>query len=434
MKTLYTLFLSAIVMLTSNFALANNSFFIENKGQVKNEKGQLDQSVLFTYATSEMDVFIRKTGLTYQFKRYNNDGVYAERVDVNWKGCSVGSVAKGIEELGYTENYFADGKSNSANAFQEVRISNIYPGVDWRMYITEDGLKYEFIAESGQAAKQISMQVEGAEELEKCSNGSIRIKGEMGQVNDAKPVYFNQEKEIEGNFIVNGNSVQFEIPSNTKGELILDPEVIWSSYYGGAGLDDSRGIYTDANGDYYLTGATNSTTLISYLGYQGLLGGSNDVYVVKFNSLNQRLWATYYGRTGSDVGNDIVVDPYGGIYVAGSTSSMSAFAVNSQQTVYGGGPKDGFVLKLFPDGTLEWCSYYGGSGDEQLTSLSVGFQGEVYFIGETSSTDLITLDALQSAYGGGASDFYLGMIDPGGSPAVTVSCERKRTVGSNNTK
>ena len=414
MKTLYTLFLSAIVMLTSNFALANNSFFIENKGQVKNEKGQLDQSVLFTYATSEMDVFIRKTGLTYQFKRYNNDGLYAERVDVNWKGCSVGSVAKGIEELGYTENYFADGKSNSANAFQEVRISNIYPGVDWRMYITEAGLKYEFIAESAQAAMQISMQVEGAEELEKCSNGSIRIKGEMGQVNDAKPVYFNQEKEIEGNFIVNGNSVQFEIPSNTKGELILDPEVIWSSYYGGAGLDDSRGIYTDANGDYYLTGATNSTTLISYLGYQGLLGGSNDVYVVKFNSLNQRLWATYYGRTGSDVGNDIVVDPYGGIYVAGSTSSMSAFAVNSQQTVYGGGPKDGFVLKLFPDGTLEWCSYYGGSGDEQLTSLSVGFQGEVYFIGETSSTDLITLDALQSAYGGGASDFYLGMIDPGG--------------------
>ncbi len=414
MKTLYTLFLSAILTLTCNFALANISFFIENKGQVKNEKGQLDQSVLFTYATSEMDVFVRKSGLTYQFKRYNNDGVYAERLDVNWKGCSAGSVAKGLQELGYTENYYVDGKLNAANAFQEVRLSNIYPGVDWRMYITEAGLKYEFIAESGQAAKQISMQVEGAEELEKRSNGSIQIKGEMGQVNDAKPVYFNQEKSIEGNFIVRGNSIQFEIPSNTVGEIVLDPEVIWTSYYGGAGLDDSRGIYTDTNGDYYLTGATNSTTFISYLGYQGLLGGSNDVYVVKFNSLNQRLWATYYGRTGSDVGNDIVVDPYGGIYVAGSTSSMSAFAVNSQQTVYGGGPKDGFVLKLFPDGTLEWCSYYGGSGDEQLTSLSVGFQGEVYFIGETSSTDLIALDALQSAYGGGASDFYLGMIDPGG--------------------
>ena len=415
MKSFYTQFLVAFVMLFScNFALANNSLFIENKGQVKNEKGLQDPSVLYTYATSEMDVFVRKTGLTYQFKRYNNEGVYAERVDVIWKGCSADAVAKGSQQSNYTENYFIEGSSNSMHAFQEVHLSNIYPGVDWRIYITENGLKYEFIAKDADAAKQINMQVEGAKELEKCSNGSIRIKGEMGQVNDAKPVYFNQEKRLEGNFIVNGNTIQFEIPSNTNDELVLDPEVIWTSYYGGTGLDDSRGIFTDANGDYYLTGTTNSTTLISYLGYQGLLGGSNDVYVVKFNALNERLWATYYGRTGNDVGNDIVVDLYGGIYIAGSTSSMSAFASLSQQTVYGGGPRDGFILKLFPDGTLDWCSYYGGSGDEQLTSLSVGFQGEVNFIGETSSTDLVTMDALQGSYGGGASDFYLGAIDPGG--------------------
>ncbi|MDP4730959.1 MAG: SBBP repeat-containing protein, partial [Flavobacteriales bacterium] len=414
MKFLYTLFLTATIALFScNFAKANDTFFIENKGQVKNEKGQLDQSVLFTYATSEMEVFVRKNGLTYQFKRYDGEGVHAERVDVNWKGASESAVSKSLRSV-YSENYILDGEWIKARAFQEVFIANVYPGVDWRMYITESGLKYEFIAENAAAAKQIKMQVEGAEELEKCTNGSLLIKAEMGQVSDAKPVYFNQGKEIDGNFILNENAIQFEIPSHTKGELILDPEVIWSSYYGGTGLDDSRGIFTDANGDYYLTGATNSTTLISYLGYQGLLGGSNDVYVVKFNALNQRLWATYYGRTGNDVGNDIVVDPYGGIYVAGSTSSMSAFASASQQTVYGGGPRDGFVLKLFPDGTLEWCSYYGGSGDEQLTALSLGFQGEVYFIGETSSTDLITLDPLQAAFGGGASDFYIGTIDPGG--------------------
>jgi hypothetical protein len=414
MKYLFTLFLSAIItLLTCNFAMANDTFFIENKGQVKNEKGQVDRSVWYTYSTSEMDVFVRKNGLTYQFKRYDSEGVHAERVDVNWNGASESAVSKTLRSV-YSENYNLDGEWISVRAFQEVFITNLYPGVDWRMFITESGLKYEFIAESGASAKQIEMQVEGAEELEKCTNGSLRIKGEMGQVTDAKPVYFNQGKEIDGNFIVNENVVRFEIPSHTKGELVLDPEVIWSSYYGGTGLDDSRGIFTDANGDYYLTGATNSTTLISYLGYQGLLGGSSDVYVAKFNALNQRLWATYYGRTGNDVGNDIVVDAFGGIYIAGSTGSTSAFATASQQVVYGGGARDGFVLKLFPDGTLEWCSYYGGSGDEQLTSLALGFQGEVYFIGETSSTDLITLDPFQVSFGGGASDFYIGTIDPGG--------------------
>jgi len=408
----FFIFITAI--LTCNFVDAKSSFFIENKGQVKNELGVQDHSVLFTYATSEMDLFVRKGGITYQFKRYNSEGVFAERVDVNWKGCSENAVAIGLQESDYRENYFIDGKSSSANTFQEVRISNIYPGVDWRMYITENGLKYEFIAVDTKSAKKIQMHVEGAKELEKCSNGSIRIKGEMGQVNDAKPVYFNQEKSIEGSFLVSGNSLQFEIPENIVGELVLDPEVIWTSYYGGTGLDDSRGIFTDDSGDYYLTGSTNSTTLISYLGYQGLLGGSKDIYVVKFNALNQRLWATYYGTSGNDIGNDVVVDAFGGIYIAGSTSSISGFASSSQQVVYGGGPKDGFVLKLFPDGTLEWCSYYGGSGDEQLTSLSLGFQGEVYFIGETSSTNLNILDPLQGTYGGGASDFYLGMIDPGG--------------------
>lgn len=415
MKSIYTLFLTAIVSLFScNLALASNRFFIENNGQVKNENGHPDQSVLYMFSNSEMDVFIRKTGLTYQFKRYSSEGTYAERVDVNWKGASETAVATGLQKSEYTENYFLDGKSNSAEAFQEVRLANVYEGVDWRVFITDEGLKYEFIAKDAQAAKQICMQVIGAEALETSRSGAVIIKGEMGEVSDAKPVYFNQEKNIEGNFIVKGNTIQFEIPSNINGEIVLDPEVIWTSYYGGSGLDDSRGIFTDANGDYYLTGATNSTTLISYLGYQGLLGGSNDVYVVKFNALNQRLWATYYGRTGNDVGNDIVVDPYGGIYIAGSTSSMSAFASASQQVVYGGGPRDGFVLKLLPDGYLEWCSYYGGSGDEQLTSLSVGFQGEVYFIGETSSSDLITMDAVQASFGGGASDFYIGMIDPGG--------------------
>ena len=263
MKSTYSLlFLAVIALFSSNLVLANDTFFIENKGQVKNEKGQFDESVLFTYATPEMDVFVRKSGLTYQFKRYNNEGVYAERLDVNWKGASENAVSKKLQSV-YSENYNLDGEWISVRAFQEVFISNVYPGVDWRMYITESGLKYEFIAENAQAAKQITMQVEGAEELEKCANGSLRIKGEIGQVSDAKPVYFNKGKEIDGNFILNENAIQFEIPSHTKGELVLDPEVIWTSYYGGTGLDDSRGIFTDANGDYYLTGATNSTTLIS---------------------------------------------------------------------------------------------------------------------------------------------------------------------------
>ena len=163
MKSLYKLFLTAIIVIFSfDFALANDTFFIENKGQVKNEKGQLDQSVLFTYATSDMDVFVRKNGLTYQFKRYDSEGVHAERVDVNWKGASESAVSKTLRSV-YSENYILNGEWIKVRAFQEVFIANVYPGVDWRMFVTERGLKYEFIAKDAEAAKQISMYVEGAE-------------------------------------------------------------------------------------------------------------------------------------------------------------------------------------------------------------------------------------------------------------------------------
>ena len=99
MKSIYTLFLTTIVSLFScNFVLASNRFFIENNGQVKNENGHPDQSVLYMFSNSEMDVFIRKTGLTYQFKRYSSEGTYAERVDVNWKGASQAAVASGLQK------------------------------------------------------------------------------------------------------------------------------------------------------------------------------------------------------------------------------------------------------------------------------------------------------------------------------------------------
>lgn len=119
MKLLYKVLIVSIVGIFScNFALANNAFFIQNKGQVKNERGQEDLTVLFTYSSPELDVFVREKGITYQFKRYNQEGAYAERVDVNWEGCASGLVANGVNQCDYTENYFLNGNANSVKAFR----------------------------------------------------------------------------------------------------------------------------------------------------------------------------------------------------------------------------------------------------------------------------------------------------------------------------
>ena len=56
---------------------------------------------------------------------------------------------------------------------------------------------------------------------------------------------------------------------------------------------------TDASGNVYLAGDTNSTTGIATTGaHQTTLEESYDAFLVKFNSSGVRQWGTYYGGTG----------------------------------------------------------------------------------------------------------------------------------------
>src|ERR1051325_5271416 len=75
---------------------------------------------------------------------------------------------------------------------------------------------------------------------------------------------------------------------------------LWATYYGGTTQDNVKSIATDASGNVYMAGYTNSGNNIATAGaYQTSGAGSTDAYLVKFNGAGVRLWATYFG--GSDV-------------------------------------------------------------------------------------------------------------------------------------
>jgi hypothetical protein len=402
MKNLFAVLLT----LVSSLAFATTDlFFIENKGDIRNEKGQLESPVYYL-SSAEFDLFIYANQISYQFKRRGEDGRIAERISVQLSGSNIQST---IESEKPCAPIWRMGLKR--NTSKSLLIRDVYPGVDWRIFVQESGVKYEFLAQNKSAASQIRLDILGAEGVSIVEE-KLQIRGELGNVIDDRPIYFVEGASMNGSFVIQGNQVQFDLNKiKSDGPVVIDPTIIWTSYYGGSGLDDSKGIYTDAFGNYYVTGTTTSTSLISFNGAQGLLGGGTDLYVVKFNSSNQRVWSSYFGGTGDEVASDIVVDAFGGVYVSGSTTSLTGVAQNSQQVVYGGGPKDGLIVKLNESGAVEWSSYYGGNGDDKITSMSLGYQGEVIFLGETSSTNLLTLDPIQAAFGGGASDVFIGMID-----------------------
>ena len=109
--------------------------------------------------------------------------------------------------------------------------------------------------------------------------------------------------------------------------------------------------------------------------FQGSLGGgsSTDAFILKFDNLGSRLWATYYGGSGSDFGYSIAADGGGNVFVTGITLSTNFTLLNAGtffQGTYGGGSNagDAFILKFDTSGNRLWAIYYGDFGDVNFSS------------------------------------------------------------------
>jgi hypothetical protein len=62
------------------------------------------------------------------------------------------------------------------------------------------------------------------------------------------------------------------------------------------------------------------------------------------------------------------------------------------------------LMRGSPGLTLEdyvYCTFFGGSGDDRISSVTVTSEGEVVIVGGTFSTDLLVLNAYQESYAGG---------------------------------
>ena len=120
---------------------------------------------------------------------------------------------------------------------------------------------------------------------------------------------------------------------------------LWATYYGGSDYDRANACFTDASGNVYLAGYTNSTDNIASNGFQNNLRGGSDAFLVQFNPSGVRQWASYAGGNDFDFGDTSVRDHLGNIYIAGATASTD-LASGGHQNTYGGGTYDAFLMKI----------------------------------------------------------------------------------------
>lgn len=210
--------------------------------------------------------------------------------------------------------------------------------------------------------------------------------------------------------------------------------LVYATYLGGSGDDESTGIAVDDAGNAHVIGWTGSTNFQNPNGFQTTLHGNCDAFVVKLNDAGSaRLYSTYLGGSGNDFGDGIALDASGNAYVTGLTKilvgSPADFpTLNAFQSQYGGGLGDAFVTKLNPNfagaASLVYSSYLGGSGDDNPNdnrgAIAVDASGNAYVTGVTYSTNFPSVNAIQSTPGGDY-DAFVTKVNAAGSTLLYSS-------------
>ncbi len=202
-------------------------------------------------------------------------------------------------------------------------------------------------------------------------------------------------------------------------------DILYSTYLGGSHLDEGRGVSVDSQGNTVVTGFTESIDFPAVSPIQPNLSGVRDAFVTKLNPTGAVTFSTFLGGNGMEEGRGIAAGVNGEVAVTGITSTTSGpvFQINPVPGGYGGGNSDAFATKyrLQAGGNaVVFSTYLGGAQNENVGFNALGGgttidnAGIVYVTGATKSFDFdITPDAFQ-IFVQGPQDAFVSKIAPVG--------------------
>jgi len=205
-----------------------------------------------------------------------------------------------------------------------------------------------------------------------------------------------------------GNTDGFLIKFFPDGTLSKRDDGTFSTYFGGKGEDEGRGVWVDALGRAVLVGNTTSTDLPTVGTIFPAKIGAQDIFMAVFTDDGRALTScTYYGGLGTDDVRGVRKDPTGNIGIMfGSTSSTDFPTVGAGATIDRRGASDGFIAAINTS-TNKFCTLVAGSDADTVTAIAVDAVGDVYLSLSSQSTDLYVGDTAWHNAPQGDNDGYV---------------------------
>jgi len=339
---------------------------------------------------------------------------------VEFEGASNTSMVERENSLPTTFNYFlgndASQWAGNCASYATVKIRDLYPNTDLKVYSNASFLKYDFVVHAGGNPSRIVMNYSGQDDLS-IEDGRLKVRTSVGEVWEQKPIAWQiikgEKTYIACEFALNANSVSFHFPNGFRpdAELTIDPELIFSTYSGS--FSDNFGYTATYDSEGYLysgSSAFGQGYPTSIGAYQTVWGGGDgsfglpgtDIALSKYDvSGTFMVWSTFLGGLNDELPHSLICNAEDELIVYGTTSSPNfPTTVGAYDPIFNGG------TPFAPSGV--GTDYVNGS-DIIVTRLNGNGSALVgsTFLGGTSNDGVNTATILKFNY----ADEFRGEID-----------------------
>jgi len=189
---------------------------------------------------------------------------------------------------------------------------------------------------------------------------------------------------------------------------------MWTKHFNGTGQNQPTSVIMDDNGNYYIYGNFNGTVSQDAISYSSF-GGSQDIFLSKYNSLGEVQWIKQIGGTGVETAVSLLLSADGSsLILSGQTNGTCDFGGTSVTTV---GLNDIFLAKFSLSGNCQWAKNVAYGATHQINgAIAEDNSGSIVMTG--IFIDAVTFyggsGSLSSSYSG-LRQMFIAKFDSGGN-------------------
>jgi len=216
--------------------------------------------------------------------------------------------------------------------------------------------------------------------------------------------------------------------SGTRSDIFIakydaNGNLLWAKRAGNNYSDEAFGIATDLNGDVYVSGNFQSSTIT--FGTTTLTNTSAphpDIFIAKYDASGNVIWARSASSTVSgspaDKSLGLATDAIGNVYMTGyfegATITFGNTTLNNTYTDFG----EVFLVKYDTNGDVLWAKSAGSLTDDVASSVATDESGSVvicgYYYGPTITFGATTLTNSYQSFPS-TSDIFIAKYDTAGN-------------------